>query len=249
MSYPENGGPQGPQWNGQPTGGDQGWGAQDSAPQAGSAEGSAYGEQSAHGAVGQDNPYISSYGELQANAYGQNSSAAYGQQPYGEQAYAQQPYGQQPGYAQQGYPQHGGQQPGFGQPQYGYAPQGGFPGGAVSAEDHSGAYIVHFLGVLSVLGSGIGWLVFKDRGPASDREGKEAFNFCLTTFIFEIACMFLSNVIGGVMAFIDFGITAMLFAFAGFCVTVASIVFSIIGGVRTKERGSYRYPVNFRFIK
>lgn len=209
--------------------------------------------------------YPENTGQNQPNPYGQSAD---GQQGWGGQADApsgqpdQQPsygqqapdYGQQaPDYGQQA-PQYGqqpdyGQQPGYGQQQFAYTQPGMFPGGAVSAEDHSGAYICHFLEALGPVGSGIGWALMKDRGPASNREGKEAFNFGLTMAIIIAGLFVLQTILAFTIGLFDFGLTSALVGLLYPVVTIGNIVFAIIGGMKAKDTGSYRYPINFRLIK
>ena len=145
------------------------------------------------------------------------------QQPYGQQPNGQQPYSQ-PGYGQ----------PGYGQPQ---------PGAALTPDqDKQWAMFAHLGGIVGFLPALIIWLVFKDRGPRTNVEGKEALNWQIT---FTIA-MIVAYIVAGILAFIPFlGFIGGLLPFA---VWVANIIFSILGAVRVNAGGSYRYPVTFRFI-
>ncbi|WP_166844679.1 DUF4870 domain-containing protein [Isoptericola sp. BMS4] len=145
------------------------------------------------------------------------------QQPQGQQpASPQQP--QQPPYPQQ--PQ--GQQP-YGQP---YAPQP-----PVSPSDertwsiiaHVGGIVTGFLAPLII------WLVYKDRSPRLDDQGKQALNFQLTVLI--------AYVVGGILTVILIG---GLIAFAAW---VCAIVFGIMGAVASSRDEWYRYPIAIPFIK
>lgn len=143
--------------------------------------------------------------------------------PPPQQPHAQQPYGQQPN-AQQPYG----------------APQ---PGAPLSPDqDKQWAMFAHLGGIVGFLPALIIWLVFKDRGPRTNVEGKEALNWQIT---FTIA-MVIAYIVYVIFLFIPFlGFLGGLFPFA---VWVANIVFSILGAVRVNAGGSYRYPVTFRFI-
>lgn len=110
------------------------------------------------------------------------------------------------------------------------------------AEDRQWASFAHFGGVLGILPSLIIWLVFKDRGPRTNVEGKEALNFQIAATIVTVALY----IIGTILAFVLVG---FLFYFLAFVVWVAVVVFSIMGGVKVNAGGSYRYPVTFRLIK
>lgn len=219
------------------------------------------GQQPAYGQQG--------YGQ---QGYGQQPGA-YGQQPSGEQGYGQQgAYGQQQGYGQQdaygqqqqGYAQQGayGQQGGYSQPapgaygqqsQYqqpgGYGQQAQFQQPAGASNDRGGGALCHFLEILGPIGSGIGWAVTKDRGPISNAEGKEAFNFGITVAIINVGLWLLQVIAFMALSMFDGGLTGTLLGFVSTGVWIANLVLSIMGGVRVNGGGSFRYPVNFRFIK
>ena len=42
---------------------------------------------------------------------------------------------------------------------------------------------------------------------------------------------------------------ATLFGLISFLLWAANVVFSILGGVKVQQGGSYRYPFSFRFVK
>jgi uncharacterized Tic20 family protein len=120
------------------------------------------------------------------------------------------------------------------------APQPAAP--LTEAEDKQWASFAHFGGVLGILPSLIIWLVFKDRGAKTNVEGKEALNFQITATIAQVVLY----VLGTILAIIFIG---FLFYFLAFVVWALAVVFSILGGVKVNGGGSYRYPVNIRFIK
>ena len=120
------------------------------------------------------------------------------------------------------------------------APQPAAP--LTEAEDKQWASFAHFGGMLGILPSLIIWLVFKDRGAKTNVEGKEALNFQITATIAQVVLY----VLGTILAIIFIG---FLFYFLAFLVWAAAVVFSILGGVKVNGGGSYRYPVNIRFIK
>jgi uncharacterized Tic20 family protein len=120
------------------------------------------------------------------------------------------------------------------------APQPAAP--LTEAEDKQWASFAHFGGVLGILPSLIIWLIFKDRGAKTNVEGKEALNFQITATIAQVVLY----VLGTILAIIFIG---FLFYFLAFVVWALAVVFSILGGVKVNGGGSYRYPVNIRFIK
>jgi uncharacterized Tic20 family protein len=109
-------------------------------------------------------------------------------------------------------------------------------------QDKQWAMFAHLGGIIGFLPALIIWLVFKDRGPRTNTEGKEALNWQIT---FTIA-MIVAYIVSGILAFIPFlGFIGGLIPLA---VWVANIIFSILGAVRVNAGGSYRYPVALRFI-
>ncbi len=188
------------------------------------------------------------------------------QQPYGGQVPPQQPYGapqqppyggpQQPPYGGQPQQPYGGQQP-YGAPQqqpYGgqqYGQQYAGPTPLTQSDDKLWASLAHFGGALGAfLGAGTaGWiaplviyLVFKDRGPFTRQEAKEALNFQLTVTIFVIGLYIL----GALLTVVVVGL--LLFP-AAWIVGVLGIIFGIIGGVKVNNGEAYRYFFAFRMVK
>lgn len=171
--------------------------------------------------------------------------------PEGNGVPPQQPYGQVPPQQQPQQPQqpYGGQVPPPQQP-YGQQPQQPYGGAAApaapldAAADKQWASFAHLGGILWILPSLIIFLVFKDRGQLTNQESKEALNWQITWIIVWIA----SQIVGAVLAFTGFGwlIFGLLIPWILY---VVNLVFSILGFVKVNSGGTYRYPVNFRFIK
>jgi len=154
------------------------------------------------------------------------------QQPYGNVP-PQQPYGNVP-------PQ---------QPYNGTPPQQPYAAPAApldAAQDKQWASFAHLGGILWILPSLIIWLVFKDRGAKTNVEGKEALNWQITWIIVWVASQIVGLIIGG----FTFGVGYLLFTLLiPWVLYIVNLVFSILGFVKVNGGGSYRYPVNFRFIK
>jgi uncharacterized Tic20 family protein len=180
------------------------------------------------------------------------------QQPYGGPVPPQQPNGgpvppQQP-YGAPQQPQYGAPQQPYGAPQYGgpQQPYAGQPGAPLTqADDKLWASLSHFGGALGAfLGAGCaGWiaplviyLVFKDRGPFTRQEAKEALNFQLTVTIFVVGLY----IVGTILAFILIGL--LLYPLA-WIVGVLGIIFGIVGGVKVNGGQAYRYFFAFRMVK
>lgn len=166
----------------------------------------------------------------------------------------QQPYGQQPSGAAPG-------QPGAVPPQPPYGAPAGQPAGAVPppqqyasaaaapldpAQDKQWASFAHLGGILWFLPSLIIWLVFKDRGQLTNQEAKEALNWQITWILAWV----VSQILGVIIGTFTFGIGYLLFSLLiPWVLYIVNLVFSILGFVRVNSGGTYRYPLNFRFIK
>ena len=141
-------------------------------------------------------------------------------------------------------PQYG--SPSAGQtPPPGYTPPAAAPGAPLSqSDDKLWASLAHFGGVLSFIPPLIIWLVFKDRGPLVNQEGKESLNYQITIAIAWVAYAIVSSI----LAFIPIlgPILALILVLA---IWAAQIVFPIIGGVKVNGGGTYRYPFAIRLIK
>ena len=117
------------------------------------------------------------------------------------------------------------------------APQPAAP--LTEAEDKQWASFAHFGNIILLLPALIIYLVFKDRGPKVAVEGKEALNWTINVTGAWIILAILS-----VIPFIGLIFSILLFALA-----IVNIIFAILGGVKVNGGGSYRYPVNIRWIK
>lgn len=127
------------------------------------------------------------------------------------------------------------------------APQPAAP--LTAAEDKQWASFAHFGGILWILPSLIIYLVFKDRGALTKQESKEALNWQITFLIFWIGWAIIGAILTTVL--ISSGAWSILWlpSLIGWVIYLANVAFSIMGGVKVNQGGSYRYPINFRFIK
>lgn len=112
------------------------------------------------------------------------------------------------------------------------------------SDDRQWASFAHLGGIVGPLPSLIIWLVFKDRGTFTNAEAKEALNFQITAAIAYVAAVIVTSLLSAILWFLVFFIS-----FAPFAVWVLVLIWSIIGFQKSREGASYRYPVNFRFIK
>lgn len=107
------------------------------------------------------------------------------------------------------------------------------------AEDRQWATIAHFGAVLGCIPSGIIYLVYRDRGPFTAQESKEALNFTLPFTVAAILAnlLVLIPVVGGFFAVLAVAIWV--------CLTVSGVV----AGIEVNRGRPYRYPINLRYIK
>jgi uncharacterized Tic20 family protein len=123
------------------------------------------------------------------------------------------------------------------------APQ---PQATLSAEqDNQWASFAHLGGILSFVPSLIIWLVFKDRGSHTNTEAKEALNFQIAMVIGQVAIFILN----AILTFATLGFWGLIGWILPLALWVISVIFCIQGFVKAKDGGSYRYPLNIRFIK
>lgn len=106
------------------------------------------------------------------------------------------------------------------------------------SEDRQWATLAHFLGILGFIPSLIIFLIFRDRGPFTAQESKEAFNFTFPPSILAAVALLLSLIpgIGGIFAVVN----------AIIWVTLAA--FSVAAGIHVNRGRPYRYPYNLRIF-
>lgn len=128
------------------------------------------------------------------------------------------------------------QDPRNGESEYQGAPARALP--LTATEDRQWATLGHFGGILGCVPSLLVYLVFKDRGPFTAQESKEALNFTLppTAAAVVLNVLALIPVVGNV-----FAVLATL-------VWLALTVFSVIAGVQVNRGQPYRYRYNLRLI-
>ncbi|WP_372699221.1 DUF4870 domain-containing protein [Arthrobacter sp. JSM 101049] len=131
-----------------------------------------------------------------------------------------------------------------GHPKDGPADAGRFEGSSSAplpltpSEDRQWATIAHFGGILGCIPSGIIYLVYRDRGPFTAQESKEALNFTLPLTVLALLSnlLMLIPVVGGV------------FAIVAVAIWVYVTVSGVVAGIEVNKGRPYRYPVNLRLI-
>ncbi|WP_028278672.1 DUF4870 domain-containing protein [Arthrobacter sp. H5] len=107
-----------------------------------------------------------------------------------------------------------------------------------ASEDRQWATLSHFLGILGFVPSLIIFLIFRDRGPFTAQESKEAFNFTFPPSVLALVALLLSLIpgVGGLFAVVN----ALIW------VTLAS--FSVAAGIQVNRGRPYRYALNLRIF-
>jgi len=125
------------------------------------------------------------------------------------------------------------------------APQPAAP--LTEAEDKQWASFAHFGNIILLIPALIIWLVFRARGPKTNVEGKEALNWTINV----TAIVVIGNILNLILGFIPVigWIIALLLTLVIWAVIIVNIIFAILGGVKVNGGGSYRYPLNIRWIK
>jgi uncharacterized Tic20 family protein len=123
------------------------------------------------------------------------------------------------------------------QPSFEGSPANALP--LTASEDRQFATLAHFGGILGFIPSLLIHLIFKDRGPFTAQESKEALNFTLPPTIIALLAWVLSLIptVGAVFAVLN----ALIW--------ITLTVFSVIAGVQVNRGRPYRYPFNLRLIR
>ncbi|TFD33176.1 DUF4870 domain-containing protein [Cryobacterium cryoconiti] len=129
-------------------------------------------------------------------------------------------------------------------PQPPYQPAAPGPSAPLSqADDHQWASLAHLGGILMFVPALVLYLVFKDRGPLTSVEAKEALNFQITLLIGYVGISIVSTIIG----FLTFGIGSVLGGL-GWVLYIVGVVFSVLGYLQAKDGNHYRYPFALRLV-
>jgi uncharacterized Tic20 family protein len=133
-----------------------------------------------------------------------------------------------------GVPHQGQPKPG---PHYEGAPANALP--LTASEDRQWATLAHFGGILGFIPSLLIFLIFRDRGPFTAQESREAFNFTFPPSVAALIAWLLSllPVVGG------------FFAVVNALIWVAIAVFSVMAGIQVNRGRPYRYTYNLRLFR
>ncbi|GAA3056513.1 MULTISPECIES: DUF4870 domain-containing protein [Actinomycetes] len=106
------------------------------------------------------------------------------------------------------------------------------------SEDRRWATLSHFGGLMGCVPSLIIYLVFRDRGPFTAQESKEALNFTLPLTVVMLVCYVLALIpaIGWI-----FGLAAVF-------LWVVMTISGLVAGIECNKGRPYRYRMNLRLI-
>lgn len=105
-------------------------------------------------------------------------------------------------------------------------------------EDRQWAMLSHFGAFLGAIPSLVIYMVFRERGPFTAQEAKEALNFTLPLSVVAIVTNILAllPIIGAI-----FGVVAVL-------LWLFMTISGVIAGIEVNKGRPYRYPFNLRLI-
>ncbi|EXF24629.1 hypothetical protein BG28_04165 [Nesterenkonia sp. AN1] len=106
------------------------------------------------------------------------------------------------------------------------------------AEDRRWATLSHFGALIGCFPALAIYLVYRDRGPFTAQESKEALNFTLPLTAVMLGCYILALIpaIGWI-----FGLLAVL-------IWITMTISGLVAGIQCNKGRPYRYPLNLRLI-
>lgn len=93
-------------------------------------------------------------------------------------------------------------------------------------------FVIPFAGLVLPI---VLWQLKKDEFPSVDAHGKVVVNWLISAIIYMLVCLVLVLIIIG-----WFGLVA---------ISVATLVFAIVGGIKANEGVVWEYPLSIRFLK
>ena len=108
-----------------------------------------------------------------------------------------------------------------------------------ASEDRQWATLAHFGGILGCVPSLLIYLIFRERGPFTAQESKEALNFSLPPTI--------AALVANILVFIP--VVGNIFAVIATLIWIALTCFSVAAGIHVNKGQPHRYQFNLRWIK
>ncbi|HEV7948182.1 MAG TPA: DUF4870 domain-containing protein [Glaciihabitans sp.] len=116
-------------------------------------------------------------------------------------------------------------------------------------QDRMWAAFAHFGGVVWFIPALIIFLLFRRRGSLTEQESKEALNWQITYTIASATLVAIVLILGTFFALVGAIAIANVLGNLPFVLYAVNAFFSILGGIRVTEHGTYRYPFALRLIK
>lgn len=116
-----------------------------------------------------------------------------------------------------------------------------------AAEDKQWASFAHFGNLILLVPALIIYVVFGPRGSRTKVEGKEALNWTINV----TGAIIIVQIVSTILAYVPYigGILFLLLTLVFWAIVIVNLIFAIMGGLRVNAGGSYRYPINIRWIK
>ena len=105
--------------------------------------------------------------------------------------------------------------------------------------------LIMVVGIPSLLGPLLVWLVKREQSAFVDDQGKEALNFNLSVFLYAI----VGGILMTVLAIITLGVGLLVLVPLGLLLAAAWFVLVIVAAVRANAGETYRYPLTIRFLR
>lgn len=109
-----------------------------------------------------------------------------------------------------------------------------------ASEDRQWAFMAHCGGILGFVPALIIYIVFRDRGPFTAQESREALNFTLPPTIVAAVANILALAVPA---------AGSLFAILAVALWIFLTVFSVIAAIQVNRGQPYRYLLNLRLIR
>ena len=123
-------------------------------------------------------------------------------------------------------------------------------------DDQLWGALAHLGGIFWILPSLIIFLALRKSGPTTRVESKEALNWQITFLICSIVIDLVVLILGGIFAaaatatgVAASGLPLLIVELVWAVLWLINVVFSVLGFLKVRGGGSYRYPFAFRFIR
>jgi uncharacterized Tic20 family protein len=105
--------------------------------------------------------------------------------------------------------------------------------------------LVMLVGIPSLIGPLVVWLVKRDQSAFVDDHGKEALNFNISVLLYGIVGVILTVI----LAVVTLGIGLLVLVPLGLLLGLGWVVVTVIAAVKANNGEAYRYPLTIRFVR